>query len=60
MKPLESTGTLPETNIAPIRKPSQKENSLPTIHFQVRTVSFREGNQLISTILIKDAAMCDL
>ena len=29
------TYTLPETNIAPTRKPSQKENSLPTIHFQV-------------------------
>ena len=31
--------TLPETNIAP----SQKESSLPTIHFQVQNVSFREG-----------------
>ena len=27
--------TLPKTNIAPARKPSQKETSLPTIHFQV-------------------------
>ena len=27
--------TLPETNIAPGRKPSQKETSLPTIHFQL-------------------------
>ena len=27
--------TLPETNIAPARKPSQKETRLPTIHFQV-------------------------
>ena len=35
--------TLPKTNIAPENKPSQKENHLPTIHFQVRTVSFREG-----------------
>ncbi len=36
--------TLPETNIAHENKPSQKETSIPTIHFQVRTVSFREGN----------------
>ena len=33
--------TLPETNIAPENRPS---HSIPTIHFQVRTVSFREGN----------------
>ncbi len=26
--------TLPETNIAPENKPSQKETSIPTIHFQ--------------------------
>ena len=38
--------TLPETNIAPENRPSQKETSIPTIHFQVRTVSFRECNQL--------------
>ena len=36
--------TLPETNIAPENRPSQKESSLPTIHFQGRTLSFREGN----------------
>ena len=44
--------TLPETNIAPARKPSQKEPSLPTIHFQVRTVGFREAitNHSLSTI----------
>ena len=34
--------TLPETNIAPASKLPQKETHLPTIHFQVRTVSFRE------------------
>ena len=28
--------TLPETNIAPENRPSQKEMSIPTIHFQVR------------------------
>ena len=28
---------------APENKLSQKESNLPTIHFQVRTVSFREG-----------------
>ena len=27
-------GTLPETNIAPENRPSQKETSIPTIHFQ--------------------------
>ena len=35
--------TLPKTNIAPENRPSQKETSIPTIHVQVRTVSFREG-----------------
>ena len=35
--------TLPETNIAPENRPFQKETSIPTIHFQVRFVSFREG-----------------
>ena len=33
---------LPETNIAPEKIPSQKTTTLPIIHFQVRTVSFRE------------------
>ena len=28
-------GTLPETNIAPESRPSQKETSIPTIHFQL-------------------------
>ena len=27
--------TLPKTNIAPEHRPSQKETSIPTIHFQV-------------------------
>ena len=27
--------SLPENNIAPENRPSQKENNLPTIHFQV-------------------------
>ena len=35
--------TLSETNIAPENRHSQKEIPLPTIHFQGRTVSFREG-----------------
>ena len=38
--------TLPETNIARENKVSQKEITLPTIQFQVRAVSFREGNYL--------------
>ena len=36
--------TLRETNIAPENRPFQKETSIQNIHFQVRTVSFREGN----------------
>ena len=35
--------TLPEPNIAPEKMVSQKENNLPTINFQVQTVSSREG-----------------
>ena len=34
----------PGTNITPEKRPSQKEGSLPTIHFQGQTGSFREGN----------------
>ena len=33
----------PEISISPESRPSKKETSLPTIHFQVRAVSFREG-----------------
>ena len=40
--PWISVGTLPETNIAPENRPSQKETSIPTIHFQGRAVSFRD------------------
>ena len=32
---IERLYTLPETNIAPENRHSQKESSLPTIHFQV-------------------------
>ena len=35
--------TFPETNIAPENWQSQKETSIPTIHFQVQAVSFSEG-----------------
>ena len=35
--------TPPKTNIAPENRLSQKETSIPTIHFQVQTVSFWEG-----------------
>ena len=38
-----SRTTLPETNIAPENRPSQKEIRLPTTNFHVRAVSFREG-----------------
>ena len=34
---------LPGTNIASEIRPSQKQSSLPTIHFQLQFVSFREG-----------------
>ena len=34
--------TLPETNMAPENRPSQKETTIPTIHFQV-LISFREN-----------------
>ena len=37
-----NTSTLPRTNIAPENGPSQKESIIPTIHFQVRTASFRD------------------
>ena len=30
-----SSVTLPETNIAPENRPSQKETSIPAIHFQL-------------------------
>ena len=36
----------PETNIAPEHRPFQKETSILTIHFQVWTISFPDGNQL--------------
>ena len=34
--------TLPKTNTAPENRTSQKETSIPTIHFQVQFVIFRE------------------
>ena len=34
---------IPKTNIAPVNRPCQRETSIPTIHFQVRTVSFRQA-----------------
>ena len=41
--------SLPETNryIAPENRPGpkRKRESIPTIHFQVRAISFREGNR---------------
>ena len=41
--------TLPKTNIAPKSRSPQKETSIPAIHFQVQTVSFREGNSKFTT-----------
>ena len=37
---------LPKTNRAPKNRPSQRETSILTIHFQVRTVRFRECSSL--------------
>ena len=42
--------TLPETNIAPENRVSQKETSLPTIHFR-GYVSFREGKSACRFVL---------
>ena len=49
-KPLYYWNTLLEINIAPENRPSQKEIHLPTIDFQGRTVSFREGNPNLSEL----------
>ena len=43
-------GTLPETNIAAENRVSQKETSIPTIHFR-GYVSFREGGSLTWKVL---------
>ena len=39
-------GTPPKFNIVPQKLPSQKESSLPTIHFQGRTVKLWGGVNL--------------
>ncbi len=39
--------TLPETNIVPETRPSQKEFHLRTINFQGRAVSFREERAVV-------------
>ena len=39
---------------APENRPSQKETSIPTIHFQVRTVSFREGIYITLSLEVQD------
>ena len=41
--------TLPETNIAPENRPSQKETSIPTIHFQVPWAMLVWGRVPINT-----------
>ncbi len=38
---------LPKSNIDPENRPSEMETSIPTIHFQGRAVSFREGKVYI-------------
>ena len=38
--------TLPETNVAPENRSSQKQTHVPTPVFQVRAVSFREGRSI--------------
>ena len=49
--------TLPETNIAPENRPFQKETSIPTIHFQVRNVSFRVDNTHEFPMALRDAPL---
>ena len=58
LKFLKGVYSLKLTYIAPARKPSQKEPSLPTIHYEVRTVGFREAitNHSLSTIVPPPAA----
>ena len=43
-----SSVTLPKTNIAPENRPSQKETSIPTIHFQVQTCCLLSGRVIQS------------
>ena len=46
-KSTQKSSTLPKTIIAPENGPSQKETSIPNIHFQMAfAVSFREGNKV--------------
>ncbi len=52
------TITLPKTNIAPENRPSQKETSFPTIHFQVQAVSFREGRWHLTESCQDRPSMC--
>ena len=42
-KNITNVSTLPKTNITPENGLSQKKTSFPSINFQVRTPSFREG-----------------
>ena len=44
VEPKNNNNTLPETSIDPENRTLKKEISVPTIHFQMRTVRFREGN----------------
>ena len=46
--------TLPETNIAPENRQSQEEIHFPTINFQVRAVSFREGILFLKIIQVEN------
>ena len=50
MKLISHSVTLPETNIVPENRPSQKETSIPTIHFWVSMLDFRG---VISLLLSK-------
>ena len=50
--------TLPETNISPENRPSQKESSIPTIHFQGQAASFREGTHQQSAIVCPANVIC--
>ena len=55
--------TLPETKSSHLkigRNPKGRETSIPTIHFQVRAASFREGNLALNKVVSLNVLTCVL
>ena len=52
------SNSLPERNIAPARKPSQKETGLPTIHFQVLLLMEEILHQLMGSLSRQFTRFC--